>query len=57
MELKSQRKPKFTSLTIKLPEEDLAEIRKQAKKFAKGNVSAWIRYAATKLAPKKEDLV
>jgi hypothetical protein len=51
-------KKDFTVISIKLSKEDLEEIRTKAKKFASGNVSAWMRFASrhflgpTKTIPK-----
>lgn len=52
--LKEDKKTKY--LSIKISESDHAKIILQAKKYTGGNVSRWIRYAAIKLTPKKEDL-
>ena len=41
--------PKKTiPISIRVSKEDLAMMRKKAKKYASGNVSAFIRYAALK---------
>lgn len=42
---------------VKVSDEEQAMIEKKAKQFTKGNVSAWIRYAATKHIPTKRELV
>lgn len=53
----SKRTDRTVPINLLVTKEELAEIRSNAKKFAGGNVSAWIRYAARKLLPRKEDLV
>lgn len=44
-------------ISMKLEESDFKEIAKLAKKFAKGNISAWIRHAATRYSPKAKEAV
>ena len=44
-------------LNIKVSEDELNLIRKQAEEFAGGNVSGWIRYASMNLKPKSNQLV
>lgn len=45
------------NINFKVSEYELKLMKKQAKKYAGGNLSAWLKYATTKLAPLKEDLV
>ena len=44
------------NLNIKMSEEELRSVRQRAQKYSDGSVSAWIRYSATRLDPKKDDL-
>lgn len=59
MTLKScvKKKPKLILINLKVTSEELQLIRQKAKAFTKGNSSAWVRYAATQLSPRKKDLV
>lgn len=41
---------------VKLTEEESALIQENANKYANGNFSEWVRYAAIQLKPKKKDL-
>jgi hypothetical protein len=55
-----KRKRKFTKLiplTIKVTEEDAGNFRKRAKKFANGNVSAWLRHSGLKYVPKSGEAI
>ena len=44
------------TITLHIKEEDLEKIKALADKYAQGNLSAWIRYAAVNHTPKKSDL-
>lgn len=57
MKLKSQNKEKRTLINVLVTKEERAAIEARAKRFAKGNVSAWVRYAAGQMTPPKKDLV
>ena len=46
---------KEKNLLIKMSFKDFEEIKRQAEKYTKGNVSDWVRYAG-KLEPRKEDV-
>ena len=51
------RKPGVrTNRGFKANAEEWLAIQTNANRFAGGNTSVWIRYAATKLEPKPEDL-
>lgn len=56
---KVPRKPnphaKKIVVTIKVNAEEMKQLLFRAHGFTKGNVSAWIRYAAFNFKPKKED--
>jgi len=57
MKLKQEKKPtKQVYIGIKTSEEEKAQIQHQADKYAEGNVSLWIRFAALHFEPKKEHL-
>lgn len=43
-------------MNVKLTEDEFSRIFSNARKFAGGNISAWVRYAAMNLAPKQGDL-
>jgi hypothetical protein len=51
-DLKKKRK----LINLKVSPEELKLIQGKAKKYANGNTSAWIRYAATQLSPKRKDV-
>jgi formylmethanofuran dehydrogenase subunit E len=51
------KKSKKTILkNVKLTEEESALIQENANKYANGNFSEWVRYAAIQLKPKKKDI-
>lgn len=54
--LKKAKKIVTIGLSLRLTPEEMALIREKAVLYAKGNVSFWIRYAATSLEPKAKDL-
>lgn len=54
--LKSVVKEVMTSIGLRVSETERAIIEAKAKKFTKGNVSEWVRYAAINMQPKKEDV-
>lgn len=52
----AKKKPKLKLINLKVSPDDIKAIRAKAKKFTNGNISSWIRYAATQLTPKKKDV-
>lgn len=52
---KSGSKLKITNL--KLGGKDRAALKDKAKKFSKGNLSAWLRHAGLKYVPKKGEVI
>jgi hypothetical protein len=46
---------KDRQFVVKMTYKDFEEIKKQADKYTRGNISDWIRYAA-KLEPREEDV-
>lgn len=52
-----QSKKKDKKFLLKLSDSDLERMRKKADQYTGGNLSAWIRYASSRLEPKEEDLV
>lgn len=55
--LKDQLKNKMKVHNFKVKEQDLELIRKNANRYADGNVSHWIRHAALNHIPKNKHLV
>lgn len=53
MKLEDLKKEKQTMISMQLPIPLLKQIKAKAKKYASGNVSAWMRYAAANFDPKK----
>lgn len=53
MELNDTRK--IRRVLIKMTFKEFDDLKQQAVKYTKGNVSNWIRYSS-KLEPKKEDI-
>ena len=53
--LKKPRPDRTTYIQIRLTPAEYNAIRKKADLYAQGNLSQWLRYAAT-LEPRKEDL-
>lgn len=47
---------KIKTYTLRLTENDLIEIKKNADQYFAGNMSAWVRYSAINLKPKKSNL-
>lgn len=47
----------FDVVNVKLSHDIRSTLRARAKKFAKGNLSAWLRYAGLKYIPKKGEKV
>jgi hypothetical protein len=43
-------------LNLKVSKADRDALNAQAKKYAKGNLSAWLRFAGTQFKPKKSQL-
>lgn len=56
MEIKKPRKPKPTLVNLKVHKDELKAIMGKAKKYAKGNISFWLRYAGANHIPKRKDL-
>lgn len=57
-QLKQSLKSKKQKLiNFKCTDEELAVIKAKAEKYANGNLSEWIRYAAIELEPRSKDLV
>lgn len=55
--LKSAKKPsKLTLVNIKVTPLEKKAIKALADRYAKGNLSLWLRYAAINCRPRKEDL-
>ncbi len=54
--LKALAKPRKRMVNIRILPDDLSTIKEKAKKYTNNNVTAWIIFAATKLAPSKKDL-
>lgn len=48
-------KVKLITLKVNVPTERL--LKKKAQKFAKGNMSAWLRHAGLTFTPKKDFMV
>lgn len=55
--LKSLKKDALTLMNLKVNEEDRKTLDARAKKFAKGNLSAWLRHAGKYYVPKKSELI
>ena len=56
MNIKTVERPALKSMNLKLSHAEYIEIKKMADKYAKGNVSAWLRYAGTHFLPSASDL-
>lgn len=54
--LKSLKKKKRDQLNIRVDADERSLIRENAKKFARGDVTKWIKYASMHLEPRPEDL-
>ena len=57
--LKTLRKPGSTTkrlFNFKVGKKDMCKIKKNADRYALGNVSEWVRYAAMNFHPTDEDL-
>jgi hypothetical protein len=44
-------------INVRVTDDQLEMIKRRAKRYANGNMSAWLRYAACYLDPRDEDLV
>ncbi len=55
-QLKSLLKPKKTLMNFKATQAEIKVIEANALKFAKGNVSAWLRHSAMNHKPTKKEL-
>ena len=57
--LKATKKPNPHARKIVVPfkvnSEEMRELMKKAHGYSKGNISAWVRFAALNFKPKKED--
>lgn len=57
--LKSTKKPNPYARKIVVPfkvnSDEMRELMKKAHAFTKGNISEWVRFAALKFKPSKED--
>lgn len=54
-EIQEKKKEVMVQIRMSVPEYDRAMIL--AKRYAEGNLSAWIRFAATKTEPQAKDLI
>lgn len=54
---KDPRESHFSITAVRMNDEDRALIRVKADKFAKGNVSAWLRHSAKMYIPKKGERI
>jgi hypothetical protein len=50
-------KQKHSLMTVKVSKAEFERIKAKAKRYAAGNLSEWVRYAAIELEPKPDDLV
>lgn len=50
-------KKKMKAVNVKLTQECLEALQKQADTYANGNLSEWLRYAGKNHVPPKKDLV
>lgn len=50
------RPEKMTLLNLKVTAEERKALVQNAKKFAKGNLSLWLRYSGLNHVPRKKDL-
>jgi hypothetical protein len=55
--MKQRTKTKLPARSFKSDDWDWEQIRIQAEKYAEGNVSAWIRYAARVFKPGKNEKI
>jgi len=55
--LKKKKKGRPPSINVKVLPSDKLEIDERANRFAKGNLSAWIRHAAKHYEPKKGEKI
>ena len=46
----------FERVNLKLSSSTLKALEQKAKRYAKGNLSAWIRFAAVKYSPRPSDI-
>jgi predicted DNA-binding ribbon-helix-helix protein len=53
----AKEKKKFTLVNFTIPEDDLARLRLDAKKYCLGNLSGWIRYCCLNYRPTEKELV
>lgn len=49
-------KGRSENMNIRLNQEEISHVKDMATKYTKGNISAWIRYAALKMKPFARDL-
>lgn len=55
-QLKHMVKEAMRMIAARVSDAEYKAIEQKAKKYADGNVSEWIRYAAVNMEPKKDDL-
>lgn len=51
------KKIKSVLVPIKIPPRQLLALKAQARRFAKGNLSAWLRHAGLRYSPKRGEVV
>lgn len=57
--LKVQKKPKVekpTLINLKVSAKELKALKAKAKKYAKGNLSLWLRFTGLNHTPRRKDL-
>lgn len=54
---KKRKKSKLSLINLKVTEAERRELSAFAKKYADGNLSAWLRHAGRKYRPKKTEVI
>ena len=54
--IKNKRESEKTNVNFRATKDELDKIKKLAKKYAGGNLTAWLKYTAINYKPKKSEL-
>lgn len=57
LKAKGKAKEKLIVVSLKMKPSELKALKGQAKKFAKGNLSAWFRFAGLRYIPKNGEVI
>ena len=54
--IKNKKESEKTNVNFRVTKDELDKIKKLAKKYAGGNLTAWLKYTAINYKPKKSEI-